>query len=307
MENCKIKIVEKDMFKIRKEKTDVAVERQTMGDKQSINEELKKALEEYNYVYEQFHKKGTLIYEQRSIADELLKKIEKLINSIAKHPKKFDTEIMEIEVARKEFETLEEFAKQELSQAKKSVTGIAAGVTAGAATAGIAPSVAVWIATTFGTASTGTAISTLSGAAAANAALAWLGGGAVAAGGAGTAGGAALLALAGPVGWGIAGVSVFASVVLFTKNQMEQRDKKIEEIENIKNNIRILMKTYKEMELLSEQTEELYGKLRKQYDTLCCLSGKNYLFLMPGKKAGLGALVNNAKSLSALIGKTIEQ
>ena len=81
------------------------------------------------------------------------------------------------------------------------------GVTAGAAVVSVAPTVAMWVATTFGTASTGTAISALSGAAATNAALAWLGGGALAVGGGGMAAGNAFLALAGPVGWGIAGAS----------------------------------------------------------------------------------------------------
>ena len=67
------------------------------------------------------------------------------------------------------------------------------------------------IATTFGTASTGTAIASLSGAAATKAALAWLGGGAIVAGGGGMAAGNALLALAGPVGWAIGGVSLVSA------------------------------------------------------------------------------------------------
>ena len=84
------------------------------------------------------------------------------------------------------------------------------------------------VATTFGVASTGTAISTLSGAAATNAALAWLGGGALAAGGSGIAGGQALLAMAGPIGWAIAGVSIFVSGLLFWKNHRAK--KRLDEI-----------------------------------------------------------------------------
>ncbi len=62
------------------------------------------------------------------------------------------------------------------------------------------------------------------GAAATNAALAWLGGGALTAGGGGMAAGSALLALAGPVGWTIAGISVVASglMVLKTKSDKER-------------------------------------------------------------------------------------
>lgn len=113
----------------------------------------------------------------------------------------------------------------EYKKAEVKATGQgAAGVGAGVAVAALGPTVAMGIATTFGVASTGTAISTLSGAAATNAALAWLGGGALTAGGGGMAAGSALLALAGPVGWTIAGISVVASglMVLKTKSDKER-------------------------------------------------------------------------------------
>lgn len=67
-------------------------------------------------------------------------------------------------------------------------------------------------------ASTGTVISTLSGAAATNAALAWLGGG----GGGGMAAGEAFLALAGPVGWAIAGVALLVSGLMFWKTKTDK-------------------------------------------------------------------------------------
>lgn len=78
------------------------------------------------------------------------------------------------------------------------------------------------VATTFGVASTGTAISSLSGAAATNAALAWLGGGALAAGGGGIPAGTALLALAGPIGWTIAGLSILTSIIFFWMAKSEK-------------------------------------------------------------------------------------
>ena len=71
-------------------------------------------------------------------------------------------------------------------------------------------------------ASTGTVISTLSGAAATNAALAWLGGGALAAGGGGMAAGEAFLALAGPVGWAIAGVALLVSGLMLWKTKTDK-------------------------------------------------------------------------------------
>lgn len=108
-----------------------------------------------------------------------------------------------------------------IATAKNAGAG-AAGLGAGVAVAALGPTAAMGIATTFGVASTGTAISALSGAAATNAALAWLGGGALVAGGGGMAAGDALLALAGPVGWAIAGVAFIGSGFLFWKNKRDK-------------------------------------------------------------------------------------
>lgn len=97
--------------------------------------------------------------------------------------------------------------------------GIAGGAT-GAAIATLGPTAAMALATTFGTAATGTAISALSGAAAANAALAWLGGGAIAAGGGGIAAGTTVLAMFGPIGWALGGITAgTAGLVVYNKNK----------------------------------------------------------------------------------------
>lgn len=98
-----------------------------------------------------------------------------------------------------------EIPSEETSEAWKYMFG-AAGVGSGAAVAG--GSILTALATTFGTAGTGAAISTLSGVAASNAVLAWIGGGTIAAGGGGMALGSTILGLMGPVGWGIAGLSI---------------------------------------------------------------------------------------------------
>ena len=98
-----------------------------------------------------------------------------------------------------------------------------AGAGVGIAVVTMGPTVAMGVATTFGVASTGTAISTLSGAAATNAALAWLGGGTLAAGGGGMAAGNAFLALAGPVGWAIAGMALLTSGIFFWKTKSDQK------------------------------------------------------------------------------------
>lgn len=99
----------------------------------------------------------------------------------------------------------------------------AAGTSLGVAVVTMGPTVAMGVATTFGVASTGTAISALSGAAATNAALAWLGGGALAAGGGGMAAGNAFLAMAGPVGWAIAGVALLTSGFFLWKNHSDKQ------------------------------------------------------------------------------------
>lgn len=116
-----------------------------------------------------------------------------------------------------------EYKKTEM----KTVGQGAAGIGAGMAVAALGPTAAMGIATTFGVASTGTAIS-LGGAAATNAALAWLGGGALAAGGGGMAAGSAFLALAGPVGWAVAGLAFVTSGILFLRSKHNK-----ERLENI--------------------------------------------------------------------------
>lgn len=117
----------------------------------------------------------------------------------------------------------EKIEKDYQAAAVKNAGAGAAGAGLGVAVVTMGPTVAMGVATTFGVASTGTAISALSGAAATNAALAWLGGGALAAGGGGMAAGEAFLALAGPVGWAIAGVSLVASGLLFWKSSSDKK------------------------------------------------------------------------------------
>lgn len=122
----------------------------------------------------------------------------------------------------------EKIAKDYKEATIKGTGAGAAGVGVGVAVVTLGPTAAMGIATTFGVASTGTAISTLSGAAATNAALAWLGGGALAAGGGGMAAGNAFLALAGPIGWSIAGVTIIASGLMFWKTANNK--KKLEDV-----------------------------------------------------------------------------
>ena len=200
---------------------DVALE--TKEDIESKLKELDRMLEQavtdYNDAYTLMSDKGMRLFVERCRAVDTITNVENLVNSIANHPKTFDAEFEEININRSHFTESCEFADRELQAARATASGAGAGLAAGASVAFMGPTAAMWVATTFGTASTGTAISTLSGAAATKAALAWLGGGALATGGGGTAAGTALLAMAGPIGWTIAGATLLSSILLFAKKR----------------------------------------------------------------------------------------
>ena len=180
---------------------------------------LESSITEYNDTYTLMNDKGVQLFIERTRAVDTINLIENLVNTIANKPKSFEADFEEINMDRDKFLDCCDFGKRELQAAREAAGGAGAGLAAGASVAFMAPTAAMWVATTFGTASTGTAISTLSGAAATKAALAWLGGGALASGGGGMAAGNALLAMAGPIGWGIAGATLLASILLFAKKK----------------------------------------------------------------------------------------
>ena len=154
---------------------------------------------------------------------DALTTIQGLFDQIRNVPEKNRLKYKDLEKVRlnwkKQAEKIEaDYKKTEIKAAGQGVAGVGAGV----AVVALGPTAAMGVATTFGVASTGTAISALSGAAATNAALAWLGGGALAAGGGGIAAGNALLAMAGPVGWAVAGIAVVTSGIFFLKSQSDK-------------------------------------------------------------------------------------
>ena len=169
---------------------------------------LKDSITEYNDAYTLMSDKGMQLYVERKRVVDTISFVDNIVNSIANSPKEFASEFEKINMNRKKFVDSCTFANRELEDARNASIGAGAGLAAGASVVFMGPTAAMWVATTFGTASTGAAISTLSGAAATNAALAWLGGGAVAAGGKGIVAGKALLAMAGPIGWSIAGATL---------------------------------------------------------------------------------------------------
>lgn len=192
----------------------------------------------------------------------------------------------------------------------KNVTVKNAGVGAAGAGLGVAvvtmgPTVAMGVATTFGVASTGTAISTLSGAAATNAALAWLGGGALAAGGGGMAAGNAFLALAGPVGWAIAGVSLLASGLIFWKSKSDKNH-----LENVF--IAISERDIKSYELaiieLKERISRIIDENSKLTDAIGEIEsfGLDYNKISEAQQYALGSYVNLMLSSTQLLVNPIQ-
>ncbi len=266
---------------------------------------LKQSVTDYNDAFTLMNDKGIQLYVQRSRAVDVISNVETLVNSIANHPKEFDTEFAEIETNRKNFVESCEFADRELQAAREAAGGAGAGLAAGASVAFMGPTAAMWVATTFGTASTGTAISALSGAAATNAALAWLGGGALAAGGGGTAAGSALLAMAGPIGWTIAGATLLSSILLFAKKKAKLNKEKNAEIEAVKNNTERVRELHAEIGNILEETVDIMDGLKKSYTECLGSFGKDYTEFNQDDKLRLGALVNNTKALSAMFNKTV--
>ena len=267
---------------------------------------LTSSITEYNDCYTQMNDKGIQLFLERSRSVDIIRLVEDLVNSIANRPKSFDAEFDAIETNRKQFQDNCEFGRQELEAARAAASSAGAGLAAGASVAFMAPTAAMWVATTFGTASTGTAISTLSGAAATNAALAWLGGGALSAGGGGMAAGNALLAMAGPVGWTIAGATLLASILLFTNKRKKLSRQKNEEIEAVKENTNRVKQIDAKISLLLEETASMRDGLNEAYRRCLELYHGDYGSFTDMQKQSLGSMVNHAKTLSALFGRTIE-
>lgn len=268
----------------------------------NLDEKLQEAIERYNLAYSNFSDDGLKLYILRERSIDLIGHVENLINSIANRPKEFEVKISEIHTKKKEFINNCEFIQKELHVAKKTAMGIGAGIASGVVVASIAPTAALWVASTFGTASTGTAISALSGAAASQAALAWLGGGSLAAGGGGVAAGESVLALLGPIGWGIAGATILASVVIFANNKLKMNKERKEEVESVYKNTSIIKECDAQLIALLDKTDTIRKGVCEQYTKTLSCYGEDFNNLSNEEQLLLGTLVNNtmalAKSLS---------
>lgn len=263
----------------------------------------------YNESYEKMGKSCERLYEARGKSVELIKLIQRVVNSIANTPKEFDTELGKIGKELSKFNETEEYAKEAYNASVKAGANIVGGTAAGFGVASMAPTALMSIATTFGTASTGTAISALSGAAAQKAAMAWIGrtfAGFAVKEGAGMAAGQAFLALAGPVGWGITAASTGISLISLTNKNKELADKAVKEAKEIARAKEALDETTEKVNALKTKTDLLFNDMNKQKEKITGFMNVNYLTIEDKDKIFLGTLVNNTLSLSVLLNETVE-
>lgn len=230
-----------------------------------------------------------------------LNNIQKLFDDIRNMPNEKKLECEKLKKIRLDWkQQAEKIEKDYKSASIKNAGAGAAGIGAGVAVVTLGPTAAMGIATTFGVASTGTAISSLSGAAATNAALAWLGGGALAAGGGGMTAGNAFLALAGPVGWAMAGVAIITSGIMFWK--FTRNKKKIENIFTLISNRDI--ESYKlAIAELNERVARVGNETKMLKDAVIKIKnfGTDYNIMTEAQQYELGAYLNLMLSSTQLL------
>ncbi len=266
---------------------------------------LRKACYEYNEERDLIMYHTEELFKEKEESRDLLKEIEKFINNLANTPK---TLIDELAAIKNEYQTFDKEVQKFEIEAKKIDIGnniSAAAAAAGVGVATMGPTAAIAIATTFGTASTGTAIASLSGAAATNAALAWLGGGALAAGGGGMAAGNALLAMAGPVGWFIAGGAFVTSAVILNSKNKDIAEQAWKQADEINSALIEITKNSAEIKQLRRKIRDLYYRLKDELADFLAKNIKDYCLLSEDDKLRLGAFVNFAKSLAGLLNKKV--
>jgi hypothetical protein len=271
-------------IKINKKKTKFEIER----------EKAEAAVKETN------DKIGELGFKTSDLYDKLTS-IQDLFDAIRNMPSDEKLEYERLKNIRLDWKQQAEKIENDYDKAALKEAGAGAGGAAlGVGIVALGPTAAMGIATTFGVASTGTAFSTLSGAAATNAAVAWLGGGALAAGGGGMAAGEAFLALAGPVGWSIAGVAIVGSGILFLKSQNDK--KKLEKIF-----VLISERDEKRYKLATVELEERIDRIVKEatllYRAISDIKtfGLDYSQMTEQQQYALGSYINLMNSSTQLL------
>lgn len=227
--------------------------------------------------------------------------IQSLFDKIRNVPSDKQDEYEKIKLVHMNWKQQVDKIENDYEKIKRDKVGVGiGGALGGVGVAMLGPTAAMGIATTFGVASTGTAIAALHGAAAANAALAWLGGGALAAGGGGMAAGNALIALAGPVGWAIAGMAILGSGILFWMAKSDQ-----ERLENL-----FLLISKRDQKLYNQAIVELNERISRIIKETTMLMeaiidivsfGTDYNKMTEKQQYALGAYVNLMNSATQLL------
>ena len=271
--------------------------------KKEAIKKLVSAEKEYNSIGEKGNELALNLYASRKSAALAIERIEAYINKLANSPKEFAKEIADVKMNISEFNEAVRIEKESTADNLKGGAMAGGGVAIGGGIAALGPTAAMAIATTFGAASTGTAIASLSGAAATNAALAWLGGGALAAGGGGMAAGNALLALAGPIGWGIAGVLIVGGGAFSAFKNKKAAEKASDIAIVVQQKIALLRPKLSKLESLLHDTNKLKAAL--SITEMVNRYPADYMQFSAEQKEKLAALVNNVRAMGKLINERV--
>ena len=120
------------------------------------------------------------------------------------------------------------------------------------------------------------------------------------------AGGGALLALAGPVGWGIAGVATASSAGLYMYKKRKNAALKSEEMQRIQEATHQAKKIVQEIQALRLKTKKLLKNLDRECVVLSSLYLADYSVLDEDQRLSLGKLVNNTLTLMVLVNQKFE-
>lgn len=102
-----------------------------------------------------------------------------------------------------------------------------------------------------------------------------------------------------------AGATLLSSVLLFASKQTKLNRQKNEEISKVKKNTEAVRELDAELAALLEETNTVRTNLNDLAMEGISLYQQDYLTLSDEQKLRAGALVNNTKTISALLGKTI--
>ena len=114
-----------------------------------------------------------------------------------------------------------------------------------------------------------------------------------------------MLAMAGPIGWTIAGATLLSSILLFAKKRTKLNKEKNAEIEAVKKNTEIVKELDGMIGEIVSETKGVMAGLKESYTECLKVFGKDYKEFTEEQKMKLGTLVNNTKTLSALFDRTV--